>query len=116
MSQGIVFIQGGGLGVEQEVALRRLLGAVGVACDWPVYYAGQAAVEKGYDPLPDDMLAAVRKAGVALKTKIVRPANDLTANYNVLLRRKLGCFASARPLKNIRGLPARFDSVDILLV
>jgi isocitrate dehydrogenase (NAD+) len=111
-----VFIQGGGLGVEQEAALRRLLAAVGVACDWPVYYAGQAAIEKGMPPLPDDLLAAVRKTGVALKTKIVRPANDQSTNYNVLLRRKLGCFASARPLKNIRGLPARFQNIDILLV
>jgi isocitrate dehydrogenase (NAD+) len=116
MSQGIVFIQGGGIGVEQEAALRRLLGAVGVACDWQVYYAGQAAVERCLNPLAEDLLAAVRSAGVALKTKIVRPANDPETNYNVLLRRKLGCFASARPLQNIRGLPARFNNIDVLLV
>jgi len=112
----IVFVQGGGIGVEQEIALRRLLGAAGIVCNWPVYSAGQAAVEKGYDPLPDEMLDAVRKAGVALKTKIVRPANDLETNYNVQLRRKLGCFASVRPLKSFRGLPGRFNNVDILLV
>lgn len=112
----IVFIQGGGVGVEQEMALRRLLGAVGVPCNWQMHYAGQAAVEKGYPALSDNLLNAVRSAGIALKTKIVRPSDDPETNYNVLLRRKLGCFASVRPLRNQKGLPGRFDNVNILLV
>lgn len=112
----IVFIQGGGVGVEQEMALRRLLGAVGVSCNWQMHYAGQAAVEKGYPALSDNLLNAVRSAGIALKTKIVRPGDDPETNYNVLLRRKLGCFASVRPLRNLKGLPGRFDNVNILLV
>lgn len=112
----IVFIQGGGVGVEQEIALRRLLGAVGVSCNWQMHYAGQAAVEKGYPALSDNLLNAVRSAGIALKTKIVRPGDDPETNYNVLLRRKLGCFTSVRPLRNLKGLPGRFDNVNILLV
>lgn len=112
----IVFIQGGGVGYEQEIALRRLLGAVGVSCDWQMHYAGQAAVEKGIPALSDNLLAAVRKTGVALKTKIIRPINDPETNYNVLLRRKLGCYASVRPLRNLDGLPARFNNINILLV
>ena len=31
-------------------------------------------------------------------------------------RRELGLFASVRPLKNLRGLPARFQGVDILVI
>ncbi|MFO0814904.1 MAG: isocitrate/isopropylmalate family dehydrogenase [Gemmatales bacterium] len=112
----IVFIQGGGVGVEQEMALRRLLGAVGVNCNWQLHYAGQAAVEKGYPALSDELLNAVKKSGFALKTKIVRPGDDPETNYNVLLRRKLGCFASVRPLRNLDGLPARFNGINILLV
>ncbi|MBL8824318.1 MAG: isocitrate dehydrogenase [Planctomycetia bacterium] len=112
----IVFIQGGGVGVEQEMALRRLLGAVGVSCNWQMHYAGQAAVEKGYPALSDNLLNSVRSAGIALKTKIVRPGDDPETNYNVLLRRKLGCFASVRPLRNLKGLSGRFDNVNILLV
>lgn len=112
----IVFIQGGGVGYEQEVALRRLLGAVGVNCDWQMHYAGQAAIEKGYPALSDNLLDAIRQLGIALKTKIVRPINDAETNYNVLLRRKLGCFASVRPLHNLEGLPARFNNINILLV
>lgn len=112
----IIFIQGGGVGFEQEPALRRLLTAVGISCDWQMHYAGQAAIEKGYPALSDNLLDAVRKSGIALKTKIVRPINDPETNYNVLLRRKLGCFASVRPLRNLDGLPARFNNINILLV
>jgi len=116
MLPSVVFIQGGGVGYEQEVALRRLLGAVGINCDWQMHYAGQAAIEKGYPALSDKLLDAVRHSGIALKTKIVRPINDPETNYNVLLRRKLGCFASVRPLHNLDGLPARFNNINILLV
>lgn len=115
-SSPIVFIQGGGVGYLQEIALRRLLGAVSIPCDWQMHYAGQAAIEKGYPALSDNLLDAVRKSGIALKTKIVRPINDPETNYNVLLRRKLGCFASVRPLRNLDGLPARFNNINILLV
>jgi len=116
MTSQIIFIQGGGVGYEQEIALRRLLDAVGVNCDWQMHYAGQAAIEKGYPALSDKLLEAVRQSGIALKTKIVRPINDAETNYNVLLRRKLGCFASVRPLRNLDGLPARFNNINILLV
>ncbi len=116
MNSPIVFIQGGGVGVDQEMALRRLLGAVNVPCDWQMHYAGQAAVEKGYPALSDNLLDAVKKSGVALKTKIVHPSDDPNTNYNVLLRRRLGCFASVRPLRNVDGLPARFNNINILLV
>jgi isocitrate dehydrogenase (NAD+) len=41
-----------------------------------------------------------------------RPAG----NYNIQFRRELGLFASVRPLKNLPGLPARFDGVDMLVI
>src|SRR5439155_12582492 len=36
--------------------------------------------------------------------------------FNVELRRALGLFASVRPLRSLRGLPGRFDGIDVLLV
>jgi isocitrate dehydrogenase (NAD+) len=116
MSQPIVFIQGGGMGVDQERAVRRILTAAGVACDWQVFEAGQAALAQGREPLPRDMLDAVRRGGVALKTKLLNPPGGGYGNFNVQLRRELGLFASVRPLHNLRGLPARFEDVDVLLV
>jgi isocitrate dehydrogenase (NAD+) len=110
-----VFIQGGGVGFDQELAVRRILTAAGVAIDWQVFPAGQAALDQGLAPIPLPMLAAVREAEVALKTKLLHPPHP-DENYNIHFRQALGLFASVRPIRNLAGLPARFDNLDILLV
>jgi isocitrate dehydrogenase (NAD+) len=112
----IVFIQGGGIGIDQEAALRRIFDAAGVEIDWQRFEAGLAALEKGLEPMPRAMLDAVRETGVALKTKLLNPPGDAYPNFNVQLRQELGLFASVRPLQNLEGLPARFRGVNILLV
>jgi len=62
------------------------------------------------------MLGAVRATGIALKTKLISPPGSNYPNLNVQLRRELNLFASLRPVRNLKGLPARFAGVDILLV
>ncbi len=116
MSQRIVFIQGGGMGIDQEAAVRRILIAADVECDWQVFEAGQAALAKGQPPLPPAMLDAVRSSGIALKSKLLNPPTGNYPNFNVQLRRELHQFASVRPLRNVRGLPARFSGIDLLLI
>jgi isocitrate dehydrogenase (NAD+) len=116
VSRRVVFIQGGGLGRDLEPAVRRILAAAGVKIEWEVFEAGHAAMEQGREPLPRDMLAAVRETGLALKTKLLQPPAGGAPNFNVQLRRELGLFASVRPLRNLQGLPARFRSVNILLI
>jgi isocitrate dehydrogenase (NAD+) len=121
----VVFVQGGGVGLDQEAAVRRLLDAAGVTVEFRVVHAGRAAIERGLDPLPADALATVRECGVALKTKLLQPkgAGSPTAhgpwvpsNFNVQFRRELGLFASVRPVHNLAGLPSRFGGVNFLLV
>jgi isocitrate dehydrogenase (NAD+) len=101
----VVFVQGGGLGEDQERAVRRLFEAAKVPVEFDVRLAGRAALEQGQEALPKDTLDAVRACGVALKT-----------NFNVSFRRKLGLFASVRPVHNLPGIPSRFTGVDFLLV
>src|SRR3954449_13250331 len=113
MSLRVTLIQGGGAGFDQVPAVQRILEAAGVRIEWEEYLAGHAAVEVGRTPLPDAMLESVRRTGLALKTKLLPTPTGKPVNYNVQFRRALGLFASIRPLKNIRGLPARFQGVDI---
>jgi isocitrate dehydrogenase (NAD+) len=119
----VVFIQGGGVGLDQEAAVRRILAAVGVPVEFEVHTAGRAALERGQDALPDETLDAVRRAGVALKTKLLPPAaqprvdtRGSPPNFNVEFRRRLGLFASVRPVRNLAGLPSRFAGINFLLV
>ena len=64
----------------------------------------------------------MRENGLALKTKLLPPPGPTSrprpekVNFNVQLRRELGLFASVRPLKNLAGLPARFQGVDMLVI
>lgn len=118
MAHRVVFIQGGGIGYDQETAIKRVVEAAGVAIDWQAFRAGRSALDANLDPIPTDLLDAIRQTGVALKTKLLPPDRviDDESNFNVQLRRSLGLFASVRPIRNVPGLPARFEGVDILLV
>ncbi len=121
----VVFVQGGGIGWDQEAAVRRVIEAAGVAIVFEVMTAGRAALEQGRGALPDDVFEAVRVRGIALKTKLLQPKGaglptlhgpSVPTNYNVAFRRHLGLIASVRPVHNLAGLPSRFTGVNFLLV
>ncbi len=121
----VVFVQGGGIGLDQEASVRRLYEAAGVQIEFEVHVAGRAALEQARDALPKDTFDAVQACGLALKTKLLQPkgAGTPTAhgptvptNYNVAFRRGLGLFASVRPVHNLPGIPSRFTGVNFLLV
>jgi isocitrate dehydrogenase (NAD+) len=121
----VVFVQGGGIGLDQEAAVRRLFNAVGAPVEFETHVAGRAALDQGRDALPKETFDAVRACGVALKTKLLQPkgAGTPTAhgptvptNYNVAFRRGLGLFASVRPVHNLPGIASRFTGVHFLLV
>ena len=70
----VVLIPGDGTGPELTEATRRVLEATGVEFDWDVREAGADVMERhGGNPLPPDVLDAVREAGVALKGPITTP-------------------------------------------
>lgn len=117
----VVFIQGGGIGLDQEPAVRRLLDAAGVANDWQVFPAGWHAQSQGLPPVSPELIAAVREARVALKTKLLPAPPTVSslgpaANANVQFRKAIGVFAVVRPILNLPGLPSRFQDVNFTLV
>ena len=121
----VVFVQGGGVGLDQEAAVRQILRAAGVAVEFEVHAAGRHALEAGHDPLPQSLFDAIKSTGVALKTKLLQPKGAPTPTAhgpktplysNIEFRRRLGLFASTRPVHNIAGLPGRFTGVNFHLV
>jgi len=116
MALRVTLVQGGGLGFDQVPAVKRILEASGVRIDWDEHLAGLASLEGGGEPLPKAMFDSVRASGVALKTTLLSPPGSPRGNFNVQFRHQLGLFASVRPLKNLRGLPARFQNVDMLVI
>jgi isocitrate dehydrogenase (NAD+) len=121
MALRVTLIQGGGIGLDQVPAVLRILRAAGVEIDWDEHLAGWASMERGGEPLPEPMLRSLRETGLALKTKLLPPpapgkVAKRHGNFNVQLRHALGLFASVRPLKNLPGLDARFQGVDMLVI
>lgn len=116
MTLPVTLIQGGGIGYDQVPAVQGILREAGADIAWEEHPAGRAAIEQGLPPLPEAMLQAVRQTGLALKTRLLPSPREPGRNFNLEFRRALGLFASVRPLKNLRGLPARFHNVDILIL
>jgi isocitrate dehydrogenase (NAD+) len=124
MSMGlrVTLVQGGGIGLDQAPAVQSILRAAGADIAWDEHVAGWASLERGGAAIPETLLRSVRETGLALKTKLLPPPGPAAGsrpenvNYNVQFRRELGVFASVRPLKNIAGLPARFQGVDMLVI
>lgn len=116
MSLRVTLVQGGGIGYDLVPAVQHVLAKAGVSISWEEHLAGGEAVARGHEPLPEAMLRSIRHNGLALKTKLLPTPEKPLTNFNVQLRRQLGTFATVRPLKNLRGLPARFQNVDMLVV
>jgi isocitrate dehydrogenase (NAD+) len=118
MALRVTLIQGGGGGLDQVPAVQAILTAAGSAIDWDEHLAGWASMESGGPPLPPALLQSVRDRGLALKTMLLTPPGPRhdSLNFNVQLRRELGLFASVRPLKNLAGLPARFQGIDMFVI
>src|SRR4051812_40746745 len=116
MSRTVVLIQGGGIGIDQALAVREVIKALGIDIEWREMPAGLAATQEGKPPLPDELFAAVREAGVALKTKLLHPPGGGAENFNIHFRHDLGLFASVRPIHNFAGIPSRFQNLGLLLI
>jgi isocitrate dehydrogenase (NAD+) len=113
----VVLIPGDGTGPELTEATRRVLEATGVDFDWDVREAGADVMDKrGGDPLPPDVLDAIRETGVALKGPITTPVGGGFRSVNVALRKELDLYAQVRPCKTYAGVRTRFEDVDLIVV
>jgi len=113
----VTLIPGDGTGPELTEATRRVLEATGVEFDWDVREAGADVMERhGGNPLPDDVLDAIRATGVALKGPITTPIGGGFRSVNVALRKSLDLYGQVRPCKTYPGVRTRFDEVDLIIV
>jgi isocitrate dehydrogenase (NAD+) len=113
----VTLIPGDGTGPELTEATRRVLEATGVEFDWDVREAGADVMEKyGGNPLPDEVLQAIRETGVALKGPITTPIGGGFRSVNVALRKSLDLYGQVRPCKTYPGVRSRFDDVDLIIV
>ncbi len=114
--QNVVLIPGDGIGPEITAATQKVLAAAGAEIEWIERKAGVAAITAGDDVLPGDTVDAIRHHKIALKGPCTTPVGKGFASVNVQLRKKLDLYAAVRPVRNIPGVPTRFDDVDIIII
>ena len=112
----VVLSPGDGIGPEVTEAVRRVLAAVQAPIEWVEHVAGLAAIERGRDALPAETLDAIRAHEVALKGPCTTPIGEGFVSINVRLRKELDLYAAVRPVRNLDGVPTRYQGVDLVIV
>jgi isocitrate dehydrogenase (NAD+) len=112
----ITLIAGDGIGPEVTAAVVTILEAAGLEVTWEPHLAGVAALEQHGSPLPDGLLASIRRNKVALKGPVTTPVGGGFTSVNVGLRKALELFANLRPVWNIPSVPSRYEHVDLVIV
>jgi isocitrate dehydrogenase (NAD+) len=116
MPHRITLIPGDGIGPELAEATRRVLDASGVSLEWEVVEAGEAVLAVHGTPLPEPVLASIRRNRVALKGPITTPIGEGFRSVNVTLRQALGLYANLRPARSMAGVETRYQDVDLVIV
>jgi isocitrate dehydrogenase (NAD+) len=112
----ITLIPGDGIGPEVAGATVSVLRAAGVSIQWESFVVGAEALSKFGDPLPRDLIESIKKNKIALKGPVMTPIGTGFVSSNVRLRKELDLYANLRPVKTLRGVPSRYNDVDLIVV
>lgn len=115
MAYTVALIPGDGIGPEVTDAAVAVLEATGVPLTWERCEAGAEIAHKHGTPLPEPTLEAIRRAGVALKGPLTTQVGAGMPSVNVALRKALDLYACYRPVKNLPGVPSRYQGIDFVV-
>jgi isocitrate dehydrogenase (NAD+) len=116
MKHTITLIPGDGIGPEVSNAVKEIIAAAGVQITWEETAARGDIERRGEDWMKSGVLDSIRKNRVALKGPLTTAVAGGAPSINVALRKVLDLYANVRPVKNLQGVQARFDHVDIVLI
>src|SRR5277367_5433764 len=116
MKHTVTLIPGDGIGPEVSAAVREILAASGAEINWDEIPARAEFERRGLDFISAGVLDSIRKNRVALKGPMATAIAGGPPSINVALRRTLNLYANVRPVKNLPGVPSRFQGVDIVLI
>ena len=116
MPYNVTLIPGDGIGPEVTDAARRVIEATGVEIKWHVHEAGGNVMNRYGTPLPQQTLDSIMKNKIALKGPITTPVGSGFRSVNVQLRKSLNLFANYRPARSMKGVPSRYQDVDLIVI
>ena len=108
-------VPGDGIGPEITAAVVEILDAVGAPFEWDTQQGGMAAIQASGDPLPEALLASIRRTKLALKGPLATPVGGGFRSVNVRLREAFQLYANLRPARTV--VPGgRYENIDLVLV
>jgi isocitrate dehydrogenase (NAD+) len=116
MAHDVTLILGDGVGPELAEAARLCVDATGVNISWDPQEAGIDVMARVGTPLPEPLLASIRRTRCALKAPITTPVGKGFRSVNVHLRQEFGLYACVRPCKYYVGVRTFFSGVPVDLV
>ena len=116
MKHEITLIPGDGIGPEVMKPTLKIIKTAGVEVDWDSHLAGAAALKKHGTTIPQKLLDSFDRTKVALKGPVTTPVGEGFASVNVELRQTFELYANLRPIKNLPGVKARYENVDLIVV
>jgi isocitrate dehydrogenase (NAD+) len=116
MAHRVTLIPGDGIGPEVTDAVVRILKVSAVEIDWEPHDAGVIAFKRHGASLPQSLIDSIKTNRVALKGPVTTPIAEGFTSVNVGLRKALDLYANLRPVKNLPGVPSRFQGVDLIIV
>lgn len=116
MKHKITLIPGDGIGPEVTKPTVQIIKAAGVQVEWEPQLAGAEALKKYGTTLPKSLMDSFERNRVALKGPVTTPVGEGFASVNVELRKSFDLYANLRPIKNLPGVPARYQGIDLIVV
>jgi len=111
----ITLIPGDGTGPEITEATTKVLEATGVPFEWDIQNAGEEVYSQEGNPLPDRVIASIKKNKVAIKGPVTTPVGTGFRSVNVTLRQILDLYSCVRPCKTYKGAKTRYDNIDLVI-
>jgi isocitrate dehydrogenase (NAD+) len=116
MKHKITLIPGDGIGPEVAKPTVEIIKAAGVKVEWESYLAGAEALKKHGTTIPQQLMDSFDRNLVALKGPVTTPVGEGFTSVNVALRQTFNLYANLRPIKNLPGVKARYQGIDLIVV
>ena len=116
MKHTVTLIPGDGIGPEVSKPTLAIIKAAGVDVQWETYLAGAEALKKHRTTIPKSLMDSFERTRVALKGPVTTPVGEGFASVNVELRQSFNLYANLRPIKNLPGVKARYQDIDLVVV
>ena len=113
----VTLIPGDLLGQDLAGPITELLAEAGGEIEWEWEEAGGNVARDGDEgPVPERVIESIRRNGLALQAPMATPEGGGHESPAVILRKALGLYAGVRIMHNVRGIPSRYENVDLVII